>query len=97
MAICEKPAILFFLRFEKPKQRLLHTTRAGRLNLSLDSGLKGCIVNFDVHLGSFYRPFFHRTEWLENVKHKRGSEYSAADVTIGRDVSDFVALLEAEG
>jgi len=47
--VLQKPTVLFFLGLQQTEQYFLDAARAGRLELFLDSGLKGRIVDFDVH------------------------------------------------
>jgi hypothetical protein len=47
--VFQEPTILFFLGFQQTEQDFLDAPGAGSLKLFLDSGLKGCIVDFDVH------------------------------------------------
>jgi hypothetical protein len=47
--VLQEPTILFFLGLQQTEQDFLDAAGAGSLKLFLDSGLKGCIVDFDVH------------------------------------------------
>jgi hypothetical protein len=47
--VLQEPTILFFLGLQQTEQDFLDAARAGCLKLFLDSGLKGRIVDFDVH------------------------------------------------
>jgi hypothetical protein len=61
--ILQEPTILFFLGLQQAEQDLLEAGRAVRLKLFLDSGLKGRIVDFDIHVLSFQKGIglsFHR-------------------------------------
>jgi hypothetical protein len=48
--VLQKPTILLFLGLQQAEQDFLDAGRAGRLKLFLDSGLKGRIVDFDIHV-----------------------------------------------
>jgi hypothetical protein len=61
--VLQEPTILFFLGLQQTEQDFLDAARAGRLKLFLDSGLKGRIVDFDIHaltLQKGIRLSFHR-------------------------------------
>jgi len=47
--VLQEPTILFFLGVQQTEQDFLDAAGAGSLKLFLDSGLEGCIVDFDVH------------------------------------------------
>jgi hypothetical protein len=47
--VLQEPTILFFLGLQQTEQDFLDAARGGSLELFLDSGLKGRIVDFDVH------------------------------------------------
>jgi len=47
--VLQEPTILFFLGLQQTEQDFLDAAGAGSLKLFLDSGLKGRIVDFDVH------------------------------------------------
>ena len=49
ISVVHKPPVLLLLRFEEMQQHLLGTGGAGRVNLPLDSGLQGRIMDFDMH------------------------------------------------
>ena len=61
--VLQKPTILFFLGLQQAEQDFLDAGGAGRLKLFLDSGLKGRIVDFDIHVLSLQKGIglsFHR-------------------------------------
>jgi len=43
------PAVLFLLRVEQAEQHFLNAAGAGGLELLSDSGLQGCVADFDGH------------------------------------------------
>jgi hypothetical protein len=47
--VLQEPTVLLFLGLKQTDQYFLNAAGAGGLNLFLDSGLKGRIVDFDVH------------------------------------------------
>src|SRR5215467_15387314 len=48
-SVFQKPAILFFLSLHQMEQDFLDAAGTGRLEQFLDSGLKGRVMDFDVH------------------------------------------------
>jgi CheY-like chemotaxis protein len=48
-SVFQKPAILFFLSLHQMEQNFLDATGTGRPEQLLDSGLKGRVMDFDVH------------------------------------------------
>jgi hypothetical protein len=61
--VLQKPTILFFLGLQQAEQDFLDAGGAGRLKLFLDSGLKGRIVDFDIHVLNLQKGIglsFHR-------------------------------------
>ena len=69
--VFQEPTILFFLGLQQTEQYFLGAAGAGCLKLLLESGLKGRIVDFDVHglvLQDGIGFSFHRSRGDENVK-----------------------------
>jgi hypothetical protein len=61
--VLQEPTILFFLGLQQTEQDFLDASGAGGLKLFLDSGLKGRIVDFDIHVLSLQKGIglsFHR-------------------------------------
>jgi hypothetical protein len=65
------PAVLFFLHVEQSEQHFLDSGRAGGSELLLDSGLQGCVADFDGH-GSLVRLKCRGKEFGESAKSPEG-------------------------
>jgi hypothetical protein len=48
-AVFQKPAILFFLSLHQTEQNFFDTAGTARAEQLLDSGLKGRVMDFDIH------------------------------------------------
>src|SRR5437667_10305641 len=55
LPVLQEPVILFFLGLQQTEQDLFYAGRTGRLKLFLESGLKGRIVDFDIHVLSLQK------------------------------------------